>query len=74
MIHSWHSVFVNLSCRKSMAGFQLDVKVDNPPKPSHRESSPKGTQRSKKSEVTAAALEFLLDDIYVTDTHSAKVC
>ena len=58
-----------------MEGFQLQrpTKISQPTKSLDLENSPKGTHRSKKSEVTAATLESLLDDIYLNDTPAAKV-
>ena len=58
--------------RKSMeTRFQAQrtiTKTSQPTKPLDQENSPKGTQRSKRSEVTTAALESLLDDIYLNDS------
>ena len=48
-------------------------KTLQPVKHLDQENSPKGTQRSKRSEVTTAALESLLDDIYLNDSPAAIV-
>ena len=51
----------------------MTTKTLQPMKPLEQENSPKGKQRSKRSEVTTAALESLLDDIYLNDSPAAIV-